>query len=81
MIFLTHLFFRRRCDPALLAFRMWGQPWTTMLGLSPMVAVMATTWFTESFHLTLVTGIPFMLCLTGLYRMRRGAQPAPVTPD
>lgn len=71
MIFLTHLFFRRRCDPATLSFRMWGQPWTTMLGLGLMVAVMVTTWFTESFHLTLVTGVPFMLCLVASYRLRR----------
>ena len=70
MIFLTHLFFRRRRAPGTLAFRLWGQPWTTMLGLGLMVAAMATTWFTEVFHLTLVTGIPFILCLIAFYRLR-----------
>lgn len=62
MIFLTHLFFRRRHRKLF--------PYATLLGLSLMLAVIATTWFTEAFHLTLVVGVPFLILLVLVYKLR-----------
>jgi len=73
MIFLTHLFFRRRMarDKATLAFRMPGYPLSTLLGLGLILAVLITTWFIDIFHATLVFGAPFLLVLLAVYGVRR----------
>jgi AAT family amino acid transporter len=79
MIFVTHLFFRRKAGaPA--GFRTLFYPYSTWLGLGLMLAVMATTWFTDFFHLTLLTGIPFILLLTLLYRAGRRSPRGKTTP-
>jgi L-asparagine transporter-like permease len=46
-------------------------PYSTLLGLALMLAVMATTWFTPVFHLTLVAGVPFILVMSLVYRLGR----------
>lgn len=66
MIFITHLFFRRRYRGPLV-FRMWGFPLTSLLGAALMAAALATTWFTPEFRMTLMIGVPFMLALTAAY--------------
>ncbi|OWY38212.1 amino acid permease [Xenophilus sp. AP218F] len=70
MIFLTHLFFRRRrardgAPP--LAFRMRLFPASTLTGLLLMAAILASTAFTAEFRLTLVFGAPFLLLLVLLF--------------
>jgi L-asparagine transporter-like permease len=82
MIFVTHLFFRRerrRTASAELSFRLWLYPFSTLLGLSLIVAVLVTTWFTPGFHLTLVFGIPYIAILVCMYvvvrRARQRSQP------
>ncbi|WP_240987335.1 amino acid permease [Erwinia piriflorinigrans] len=70
MIFLTHYFFRRyyqRHGELQLSFRMRLFPYSTLLGLVLMGAVMITTFFTEAFRMTLVFGVPFLLLLTLVY--------------
>jgi len=42
-------------------------PYTTLLGLVLMGAVMITTYFTEAFKMTLVFGVPFLLILSLVY--------------
>jgi AAT family amino acid transporter len=81
MIFATHLFFRRerrRTASAELPFRLWFFPFSTLLGLSLIVAVLVTTWFTPDFHLTLVFGVPYIAFLVCMYaivkRARQGSQ-------
>ncbi len=69
MIFVTHLYFRRR-HKGPLAFRMWGFPYTTMLGVGLMAAILATTAFTAEFRLTLAFGLPFLAMLFAVYRLR-----------
>jgi AAT family amino acid transporter len=74
MIFVTHLFFRarlRRDGAAMSGFKMMGFPYTTLLGLGLMLAILGTTWFTEVFHLTLLAGIPFLAALALCYRFSR----------
>ncbi len=81
MIFVTHLRFRRRHECTKLAFRMWGYPYTSLLGAALMSAALVTTQFTREFRPTLIYGIPFLLALTVAYTLRRSrklavAQPA-----
>ncbi|HCE6931195.1 TPA: amino acid permease [Pseudomonas aeruginosa] len=70
MIFFTHLCFRRhraRHGGAPLVFRMRLAPWSTLLGLALMAAILVTTFFTEAFRMTLVFGVPFLALLSALY--------------
>jgi L-asparagine transporter-like permease len=81
MIFVTHLFFRRRHANQALAFRTWGYPYATLTGAGLMTALLVTTSFTREFRMTLVFGVPFLLLLAGvfLFRFRNApiAQQAP----
>ena len=72
MIFLTHLFFRRRMaqDGVQLRFRMPAFPIGTLLGLIGIVAILVTTWFINIFHYTLLFGVPFLLTLIVIYFVR-----------
>ena len=70
MIFVTHYFFRRSWKKEgnrALPFRMWGFPWLTLLGAGLMLSIMITTYFTEEFQATMVTGIPFVVILSVVY--------------
>ena len=71
MIFVTHLRFRHRHAGAKLAFRMWGYPYTSLLGAALMSAALITTLFTREFRPTLLYGIPFLFLLTVTYALRR----------
>ncbi|WP_000415283.1 amino acid permease [Bacillus cereus] len=67
MIFVTHLYFRKKWDKAggrKLPVRMWGYPYLTLLGVILMLAIIITTWFTDMFKTTLLTGIPFLLIIS-----------------
>ncbi len=79
MIFITHLFFRRRHAQEALAFRMWGYPWTSLGGAALLVAAMITTLFTREFRLMLVCGVPFLILLSVIYLIR--CRPAAVSPQ
>jgi L-asparagine transporter-like permease len=75
MIFVTHYRFRRTRELAGLPpaqFRMIGFPYSTLLGAGLMAAVLLTTLFTPAFRLTLVCGLPFLVCLFVIYCARRG---------
>ncbi|MNF01217.1 Amino-acid permease RocE [compost metagenome] len=79
MIFFTHYRFRRyhqRHGGRPLAFRLWGFPATTLLGLFLMLAILVTTAFVPAFRMTLVFGVPFLALLALAYRLyfRRNAQ-------
>ncbi|MNQ88779.1 Aromatic amino acid transport protein AroP [compost metagenome] len=87
MIFLTHYCFRRyhqRHGERKLSFRMRLFPYSTLLGLVLMGAVMITTYFTDAFKMTLVFGVPFLLILSLVYgvffrkgRVRATQDPVP----
>jgi L-asparagine transporter-like permease len=70
MIFITHLFFRRRHADEALAFRMWGYPWSSLAGAGLMIALLVTTFFTREFRMTLICGIPFLLLLAAIFLVR-----------
>ena len=70
MIFLTHLRFRQRNRDQVLAFRMWGFPWTTLAGAALMLAALLTTPFTAAFRPTLIYGLPLLGLLTLAFWLR-----------
>jgi L-asparagine transporter-like permease len=74
MIFVTHLYFRRRHAQEQLAFRMWGYPYLTLAGAVLMAAILVTTFFTAEFRMTLISGIPMLLLLSLCY-WNFGAKP------
>ncbi len=77
MIFLTHYFFRRYHDKnggLAISFKLKGFPYSTLLGFFLMVAILATTIFTEVFRLTLIFGIPFIAFLIFLFYFVRKPQ-------
>jgi len=71
MIFITHFSFRRRHANERLAFRMWGYPYTSLLGAALMLAALITTLFVREFRPTLIYGIPFLILLTAAFYLRR----------
>lgn len=71
MIFVTHLSFRRRHAHEPLAFRMWGYPFTSLLGAALIAAALVTTLFTPEFRPTLLYGIPLLAVLTAAFALRR----------
>ncbi|HVO45337.1 MAG TPA: amino acid permease [Steroidobacteraceae bacterium] len=74
MIFVTHYAFRRqrsREANAASRFRVWGFPFTTLLGAGLMFALLVTTPFTSAFRLTLLVGLPVLAGLTLLYRLQQ----------
>ena len=82
MIFVTHFFFRRArvsAGGAPARFKMWGFPFTTLLGATLMAALLLTTAFTEAFRMTLVFGLPYLGLLAVVYHLRF-REPAVVIP-
>jgi len=75
MIFVTHLLFRQQHQHGALAFRMWGYPYTSLLGAGLMVSALVTTLFSDAFRPTLIYGVPFLILLSVAYVFVR---PAPV---
>ncbi len=78
MIFVTHLYFRRAHAGEVLTFRMWGYPWTSVLGVVLMSAALVTTLFADTFKPTLIYGVPFLTVLSVAYAIgrRRGLKSA-----
>jgi L-asparagine transporter-like permease len=76
MIFITHYFFRRAARHTApgadgsSSFRMWGYPYTPLLGATLMAALLLTTALTPSFRMTLVLGLPFLALMATLYHLR-----------
>ncbi len=79
MIFVTHLCFRAARRGIRGRFAMWGSPWTSLLGLLLLTAIVLTTPFTGAFRLTLAYGVPVLGLLAVVYAVRyrgRGIGPA-----
>jgi len=70
MIFLTHLFFRRAWEgsgPPRLPVRMMGYPYTSLLGLGLVAAIIITTWWVPGMRPTILSGVPWLAFLTMAY--------------
>jgi L-asparagine transporter-like permease len=76
VIFLTHLFFRRKWNGSTLPVRLIGYPWTSLSGIAAIVAIMATCWFVEGMRVSIIAGVSWLALLTigyGLVRRRQAA--------
>src|SRR5580700_1852840 len=74
MIFVTHLFFRRKGDSEgrpRLPVRMFGYPYTSLVGAAAIAAILGTTWWVEGMRVTLIAGLPWLGALTLVYFMIR----------
>jgi len=76
MIFVTHLVFRRRTaawpqPPLRLAPR---GPWSSLLGLTALTAVLISTWWVPGLRITLQAGVPWLVFISLCYWLRRKKQ-------
>jgi L-asparagine transporter-like permease len=74
MIFVTHLYFRKKWDASgrpRLPVRMIGYPYTSLLGMTAIAAIIATTWWIEGMRVTIVAGLPWLGVLTAAYFLVR----------
>ena len=71
MIFVTHLYFRRAHAGEKSAFRMWGYPYSSLLGAGLMAAILLSTAFTAKFRMTLIYGLPVLALFWAAWRLRR----------
>ncbi|MEK4426184.1 amino acid permease [Solibacillus sp. FSL K6-1523] len=70
MIFVTHLFFRRKWNATngrKLPVRMIGFPYLTILGAVLLASVVLSTWFSPDFKATLTLGFPWLLFISICY--------------
>lgn len=70
MIFVTHLFFRRKWVSSggrKLPVQMIGYPYLPLLGAGLMLSITITTWFTNEFKMTLLVGIPWLVIISAAY--------------
>ncbi len=74
MIFITHLFFRPAWTLQAaadgrppLSTRMFGYPFTSLLGTASMVGILATTWWVQGMRITLISGVSWLALLTVVY--------------
>lgn len=73
MIFLTHLFFRPAWEARgnrRLPVRMIGYPYTSVLGLVLVAAIITTTWWVPGMRPTILAGPPWLAFLTVAYWIR-----------
>lgn len=75
MIFVTHLFFRRDFRRERLGFRMWGYPYTSLLGAGLMAAILLSTALTVEFRMTLAYGLPMLGLFCAVWWLRRKPLP------
>jgi L-asparagine transporter-like permease len=66
MIFVTHLRFRRLYRGELLV-RAPGYPWTSIAGLTALVAISISTWWVPGLRITLIAGLPWIAFISVCY--------------
>jgi L-asparagine transporter-like permease len=88
MIFVTHLYFRKKWDPSKrLSVRMIGYPYTTILGILLLTAILISTLWVEGMQITLTVGLPWLAAISLAYMVwkqtngRKGASPSINPPD
>jgi AAT family amino acid transporter len=70
MIFVTHLFFRHKWEALgrpRLPVHLIGYPYTSILGVAMLVAILTTTWWVEGMRITLIAGIPWLVFISVAY--------------
>jgi L-asparagine transporter-like permease len=77
MTLLTHLAFRRFHKRQAKPYLRLGPPgpWTSLVGLGGVLAVLISTWWVPGFRITLMAGAPWLALLTVCYFVWRRASP------
>ncbi|HLW98680.1 MAG TPA: amino acid permease [Candidatus Acidoferrales bacterium] len=73
MIFVTHLMFRRGAPQGARRFAPAG-PWSSLVGLAALTAVMVSTWWVPGFRITLESGLPWLAFISLCYFAWAGRQ-------
>lgn len=84
MIFVTHLFFRRKWNAMngrKLPVKMIGFPYLTILGAVLLASVVLSTWFSPDFKATLTLGFPWLLFISICYFIWKRANANKITSD
>lgn len=71
VIFVTHLFFRKKYRGPRLPVRLIGYPYTSLLGAAAIVAILATTWFVDGMRPAIAAGVPWLALLSVAYFFAR----------
>jgi L-asparagine transporter-like permease len=77
MIFVTHLMFRRRGPRGAMRFAPPG-PWSSLVGLAALTAVLVSTWWVPGLRITIKAGLPWLVFISLCYfawTLRRAATP------
>jgi len=77
MIFVTHLYFRpkwmaQETASTRLPVKMPGYPYTSLLGLALMLAILLTTWWVDGMRNTLRVGLPWLAFISLMYALWAG---------
>jgi amino acid transporter, AAT family len=82
MIFVTHLVFRRRSSKGpnpLIRIAPRG-PWSSVLGLIALTAVLISTWWVPGLRITLEAGVPWLVLISLCYLVWRKAHSPKISP-
>lgn len=66
MIFVTHLFFRKKYQGNLKVRAPW-YPWASLVGLAALVAITISTWWVPGLRITLESGLPWLAFISLCY--------------
>jgi AAT family amino acid transporter len=82
MVFLTQIFFRRRwvAEGRRPPYRMFGYPYTSILGLALVTGIILTTWWVERMRITIFSGLVWLALMTAAYWIWEKRQPLVPTP-
>ena len=59
------------------AFRMWGYPYSTLLGAGLIAAILLSTAFTTEFRMTLIYGLPVLALFCAAWGLRQQSAKVP----
>jgi amino acid transporter, AAT family len=80
VVFVTHLRFRSRWQAKgnPLKVKMIGYPYTSILGLALVTAIIVTTWWVERMKITIVSGLAWLALITVAYWIWKARQKSPI---
>jgi L-asparagine transporter-like permease len=85
MIFVTHLYFRpkwkaQETAATRLPVKMPGYPYSSLLGLALLLAILLTTWWVDGMRNTLTAGLPWLAFISVMYALWCRRNKGRVTP-